>query len=100
MTKKILQPGDSAPGFQCQAAFWQNDDIDEIEIALEDFRGKYLVLVFYPQDFTFICPTEVIAFGNRVSEFEKLNCSVIACSTDSVACHRGIFICFMRKIIL
>jgi peroxiredoxin (alkyl hydroperoxide reductase subunit C) len=60
-----------------------------MEIKLEDFEGKYLVLVFYPQDFTFICPTEVIAFGNRASEFEKINCSIVACSTDSLACHRG-----------
>ena len=60
-----------------------------MEIKLEDFEGKYLVLVFYPQDFTFICPTEVIAFGNRASEFAKINCSVVACSTDSLACHRG-----------
>ena len=70
-----------------------------MEIKLEDFEGKFLVLVFYPQDFTFICPTEVIAFGNRASEFEKINCSIVACSTDSLACHRGKYL-FYHGVVL
>ena len=67
---------------------WKGDDIAEIDLKLQDFQGKYLVLMFYPQDFTFVCPTEVIAFGERASEFEEIKCMVVGCSTDSVACHR------------
>merc|ERR1712083_248681 len=53
------------------------------EVSLDDYKGKYVVLFFYPLDFTFVCPTEIIAFSDRVAEFEALNCAVIACSTDS-----------------
>ena len=66
---------------------WIKDDIKEIEVNLADYWGKYVVLLFYPQDFTFICPTEVIAFGMRACEFESVNCSILALSTDSVAAH-------------
>ena len=93
MATKILLPGDPAPDFKCCAAIWCQDDIEEVEIKLEDFNEKYLILVFYPQDFTFVCQTEVFAFGNRASEFDQINCSVIVCSTDSLVCHRGDHLC-------
>ncbi|CAH3187957.1 unnamed protein product, partial [Porites evermanni] len=51
------------------------------------FTGKYLVLFFYPLDFTFVCPTEIIAFSDRVEEFRAINCEVIACSVDSHFSH-------------
>jgi len=57
------------------------------EISLEDYKGKYVILFFYPLDFTFVCPTEIIAFSDRVDEFRKINCELIACSTDSHFCH-------------
>jgi alkyl hydroperoxide reductase subunit AhpC len=57
------------------------------KIKLSDFAGKYVVLFFYPLDFTFVCPTEIIAFSERVAEFRKLNCELIACSTDSEYSH-------------
>lgn len=57
------------------------------EIKLEDYAGKYLVLFFYPLDFTFVCPTEIIAFSDRAAEFEKINCALIGCSTDSHFTH-------------
>ena len=53
------------------------------EISLDDYKGKYVVLFFYPLDFTFVCPTEIIAFNDRAEEFEAINTAVIACSTDS-----------------
>ena len=56
---------------------------------LSDFKGKYLVLFFYPQDFTFVCPTEIIAFSSRVEEFRKIGCEVVGISTDSYNCHRA-----------
>lgn len=62
-------------------------DGDFEEISLADFRGKYLVFFFYPADFTFVCPTEIIAFSDRVEEFKTINCEVVACSTDSHFSH-------------
>lgn len=49
--------------------------------------GKYIVFFFYPLDFTFVCPTEIIAFSDRAEEFKKLNCQVIGASVDSHFCH-------------
>ncbi|XP_008548226.1 peroxiredoxin 1 [Microplitis demolitor] len=57
------------------------------EIKLSDYRGKYLVLFFYPLDFTFVCPTELIAFNEKLSEFKSLNAEVIGVSTDSQFSH-------------
>uniref|UniRef100_A0A6M2CPV6 thioredoxin-dependent peroxiredoxin n=1 Tax=Rhipicephalus microplus TaxID=6941 RepID=A0A6M2CPV6_RHIMP len=57
------------------------------EISLADFNGKYLVLFFYPLDFTFVCPTEIIAFSDRADEFKKLNTEVVAVSVDSHFSH-------------
>ncbi|MGH0115885.1 UNVERIFIED_CONTAM: hypothetical protein FKN15_054241 [Acipenser sinensis] len=57
------------------------------EISLEDYKGKYLVLFFYPLDFTFVCPTEIIAFSDKASEFHNVNCEVVAVSVDSHFSH-------------
>ncbi|MDQ1267330.1 MAG: lipoyl-dependent peroxiredoxin subunit [Bacteroidota bacterium] len=57
------------------------------DISLEDYKGKWVVLFFYPLDFTFVCPTEIEEFGKNYEEFQKLNCEVIACSTDSKFSH-------------
>jgi len=56
-------------------------------LSLDDFKGKYLVLFFYPLDFTFVCPTEIIAFSDRVEDFKKINCNVVAASVDSKYTH-------------
>jgi len=56
-------------------------------LSLDDFKGKYLVMFFYPLDFTFVCPTEITAFSDRVEEFRKLGCEVIAVSVDSKFSH-------------
>ncbi|XP_022086622.1 peroxiredoxin-2-like isoform X2 [Acanthaster planci] len=56
-------------------------------VRLEDYRGKYLVLFFYPLDFTFVCPTEIIAFSERASEFHQLNTEVVGVSVDSHFSH-------------
>lgn len=57
------------------------------EIQLSDYHGKYLVLFFYPLDFTFVCPTEIIAFSDRIAEFHTLNAQVVGVSTDSHFSH-------------
>ncbi|XP_066140345.1 peroxiredoxin-1 [Euwallacea fornicatus] len=57
------------------------------EISLKDYKGQYVVLFFYPLDFTFVCPTEIIAFSDRNEEFKKIKTAVIGCSTDSHFSH-------------
>ncbi|XP_078032906.1 thioredoxin peroxidase 3 [Augochlora pura] len=57
------------------------------DIKLSDYKGKYVVFFFYPLDFTFVCPTELIAFSERISEFKALNTQVIGVSTDSHFSH-------------
>lgn len=57
------------------------------DISLTDYKGRYLLLIFYPLDFTFVCPTEIIAFSDRAIEFRNIGCDVIACSTDSHYTH-------------
>ena len=57
------------------------------EITLSQYAGNYLVLFFYPLDFTFVCPTEIIAFSDRVEEFKKLDTAVVGASVDSHFSH-------------
>lgn len=76
--------GNEAPDFTAEAVF----DQEFINVKLSDYRGKkYVVLFFYPLDFTFVCPTEITAFSDRHGEFEKLNTEVIGVSIDSVFSH-------------
>jgi peroxiredoxin (alkyl hydroperoxide reductase subunit C) len=72
-----------APKFTAAAVY--NDEISEI--SLEDYRGKYVVVFFYPKDFTYVCPTEIIAFNDRAADFEAVNTQLIAVSTDSPESH-------------
>lgn len=55
--------------------------------SLEDYKGKWLLMFFYPLDFTFVCPTEILAFSDRVAEFKKLNCEILGVSVDSKFSH-------------
>ncbi len=73
-----------APDFTAQAVM---PDGSIKELKLSDYRGKYVVLFFYPLDFTFVCPTEVIAFSDRIEEFKQRNTEVIGISVDSVYTH-------------
>jgi len=57
------------------------------ELKLSDYRGKYVVLFFYPLDFTFVCPSEIIAFNKKLDEFKSRNCEVIGVSIDSEFSH-------------
>jgi alkyl hydroperoxide reductase subunit AhpC len=56
-------------------------------ISLKDYKGKYVILLFYPLDFTFVCPTELVAFNDVLDKFHQLNCEVIAISVDSHYTH-------------
>jgi len=57
------------------------------QISIKDYKGKYVILFFYPLDFTFVCPTEIIAFNDRSDEFRKIGCEIVACSADSHFSH-------------
>lgn len=59
------------------------------KVTVGEDRGKWTVLFFYPLDFTFICPTEILGFSKRYSEFTALNAVVYGCSTDSVHSHKA-----------
>jgi len=73
-----------APEFEAQAVM---PDGSFKQITLSDYKGKYVVLFFYPLDFTFVCPTEIIAFSEKQGEFEKRNTQVIGVSIDSHFSH-------------
>ena len=75
--------GSTAPNFKAQAV--ANGEITDV--SLDDFKGKWKVLFFYPLDFTFVCPTEIVAFSDAAAKFKEKNCELIACSVDSVFSH-------------
>src|SRR3989338_10759262 len=58
-------------------------------VKLSDFKGKWVVLFFYPLDFTFVCPTEIQGFNAKYDEFKKLGAEVLTASTDSVYSHKA-----------
>ncbi|MEM6424658.1 MAG: peroxiredoxin [Cyanobacteria bacterium P01_H01_bin.119] len=78
-----LGVGQNAPDFLATAVV----DQEFKTIKLSDYRGKYVVLLFYPLDFTFVCPTEIIAFSDRYSDFKELNTEILAISVDSEFSH-------------
>jgi len=57
------------------------------DVSLADYKGRWLVFFFYPLDFTFVCPTEIVDFSNHNDEFKKLNADVLGCSVDSEYTH-------------
>lgn len=79
-----LLMGKAAPYFVAKAV--KKNEIIE-EFSLRDFFGKYVVFFFYPLDFTFVCPTELHAFQQKLKEFEERGASVVGCSVDSCYSH-------------
>ena len=77
--------GKQAPDFTATAVMADGSMKDDF--SLSDYKGKYVVLFFYPLDFTFVCPTELIAFSKRIKEFEGRDVQVIGCSIDSQFTH-------------
>lgn len=81
MTSLVQQP---APAFEAQAVM---PDGSFKKVSLADYRGKCVLLFFYPLDFTFVCPTEIIAFSDSIAEFKKRNVEVLGVSVDSHYTH-------------
>jgi peroxiredoxin (alkyl hydroperoxide reductase subunit C) len=76
---------DTAPNFSEDA--FLNEDIQKV--SLSDYKGKWLVLFFYPSDFSFICPTELRELAEKYKEIQALNCEVVSVSTDTVYVHKA-----------
>jgi len=79
--------GRKAPQFKASAVVEGNKFVDNF--TLEQFKGKYVVLFFYPKDFTFVCPTELHAFQAKLEDFKKRNVEIIGVSTDTEQSHWG-----------
>ncbi|WAH39242.1 peroxiredoxin [Alicyclobacillus dauci] len=79
--------GRPAPDFDMLST--KNMDTLDEHVKLSDYKGKWLVFFFYPADFTFVCPTEIIAMNDRLQEFKDLDAEVLGASTDSVHSHKA-----------
>jgi alkyl hydroperoxide reductase subunit AhpC len=85
MTAQVGQP---APAFKLKSTKNATSSRDlGFEVSLSDYRGKWLVFFFYPLDFTFVCPTEILALSDRYEEFTAIGADVLGASTDSVFSH-------------
>ena len=77
--------GNNAPNWEIEG--FHNGEFHPF--SLESYKGKWLVMFFYPLDFTFVCPTEIKGFSDKVDEFKKLGGEVVGISTDSVHSHKA-----------
>lgn len=75
-----------APGFDAVACMPDNSFKN---VRLSDYKGKYVILFFYPADFTFVCASEVPGFNKLLPEFERRNCAILSCSCDTEHAHKG-----------
>ena len=84
---EFAKVGKPAPDFNLPST----KDLETLaeNVKLSDYQGKWLVLLFYPLDFTFVCPTELISFSDRLEELQGIGAEVIGISTDSVHSHRA-----------
>lgn len=83
----IAKVGKPAPDFNLPST--KNMETLAENLSLADYKGKWLILLFYPLDFTFVCPTELTAFSDRIEELQGIGAEVLGVSTDSVHSHRA-----------
>ncbi len=81
----MVKIGDKVQDFQLEA--FQNNEVKKVK--LSDYKGKWVVIVFYPADFTFICPTELVELADHYEEFKKLGAEILSVSTDTVFVHKA-----------
>jgi peroxiredoxin 2/4 len=86
-TRAEAKVGQAAPDFDMPST--KNIEKLDQNVRLSDYEGKWLVLIFYPLDFTFVCPTELTTFSDRYDDFVAIGADVIGISTDSVHSHRA-----------
>ncbi|HEX6124769.1 MAG TPA: peroxiredoxin [Pyrinomonadaceae bacterium] len=87
ITPTIAKVGQPAPDFDMPST--KNLETLAENVKLSDYKGKWLILLFYPLDFTFVCPTELIHFSDRLEELNGIGAEVLGVSTDSVHSHRA-----------
>ena len=86
-TVTFAKVGKPAPDFDLPST--KNMETLAENVKLSDYKGKWLILLFYPLDFTFVCPTELLHFSDRIEELQGIGAEVIGISTDSVHSHRA-----------
>jgi peroxiredoxin 2/4 len=86
-TVTFARVGQPAPDFNLPST--KNLETLKENVKLSDYKGKWLILLFYPLDFTFVCPTELTAFSDRLEELQGIGAEVLGISTDSVHSHRA-----------
>src|SRR5687767_4079546 len=86
-TVTFAKVGQPAPNFNLPST--KNMETLAENVKLSDYQGKWLILLFYPLDFTFVCPTELTAFSDRIEELNGIGAEVLGISTDSVHSHRA-----------
>ena len=84
MSEAHIKPRDQAPAFTDVNAL---EGTSFTKISLSDYAGKYVILLFYPFDFTYVCPTELVAFSDAMPKFREINAEVLGISTDSHFTH-------------
>ena len=82
---KIVKIGDKIEDIEVQA--YHNEEVKKIK--LSSYKGKWVCLVFYPADFTFICPTELVELANKYKEFQSEGAELLSVSTDTVFVHKA-----------
>jgi alkyl hydroperoxide reductase subunit AhpC len=85
----IARVGEPAPGFTLPVFDPAQPEETGLRVSLSDYGGRWLVFFFYPMDFTFVCPTEILALADRRREFDDLGASILGCSTDTIYTHRA-----------
>lgn len=85
MTVSQVVVGKIAPNFEL--ACTRGTPASRRQVSLKDFRGRWLILIFYPHDFSLVCPTELTAVSTRIEEFRRRGCEVLSVSTDSLDSH-------------
>ena len=86
-TTTVAKVGQPAPDFNMASTKDMKTLAENVK--LSDYKGKWLILMFYPLDFTFVCPTELTAFSDRIDELNGVGAEIIGISTDSVHSHRA-----------
>ncbi|SDL07009.1 peroxiredoxin [Natronincola ferrireducens] len=85
MTERLV--GVQAPYFEMKTVDGEGQEFGRV--SLDDYKGKWLVMFFYPLDFTFVCPTEITGFNKKIEDFRKMNADVLGVSTDSEHSHKA-----------
>lgn len=85
----VVRVGEPAPAFTLPAFDPAQPERNDLQVSLSDYAGQWLVFFYYPMDFTFVCPTEILALADRRRDFEDLGASLLGCSTDTLYTHRA-----------